>query len=176
MRTTCSKLAILPATSVCAKVEVLVSKPICFIFIVDFNAELNRIAGKYLNPPSMDIYCRVNGSHFPGWNAFLGMCNTAYYNVHWNDNGNLTFTGSSPTDYSTSIVGNRTVEFIRNAALDASKTDGGIFKPFLAVAATRAPHGPETPAPWYKNSLGHARNMRTPAWNYSAVARTNASF
>jgi hypothetical protein len=119
--------------------------------------------GKYLNPPSMDIYCRVPGSHFPGWDAFMGMCNTAYYDVNWNDGGNLTFTGSTPKEYSTSIVGNRTIDFIREAATAKP------FKPFLAVAATRAPHGPETPAPWYKNALGHAKNMRTPAWNYSAV-------
>ena len=37
--------------------------------------------GKYLNPPAMQIYCCSNGSHFPGWDSFMGMCNTAYYNV-----------------------------------------------------------------------------------------------
>ena len=75
----------------------------------------------------------------------------------------MTYTGSAPDEYSTSIVGNRTVAFIRQA-IAADPT-----KPFLAVAATRAPHGPETPAPWYQNALGHARNLRTPAWNYSAA-------
>eukprot|EP01043_Picozoa_sp_COSAG02_P049570 COSAG02_NODE_4992_length_4742_cov_8.191040_1_plen_65_part_00 len=34
---------------------------------------------------AMEIYCRLNGSHFPGWDRFMGMCNTAYYDVHWND-------------------------------------------------------------------------------------------
>jgi N-acetylglucosamine-6-sulfatase len=93
---------------------------------------------------AMEIYCRLNGSHFPGWDRFMGMCNTAYYDVHWNDGGTLTFTGSDPEDYTTSIVGNRTVAFIREVAA-ASLAEGG--KPFLAVAATRAPHSPQTPAP-----------------------------
>jgi hypothetical protein len=93
---------------------------------------------------AMEIYCRLNGSHFPGWDRFMGMCNTAYYDVHWNDGGILTFTGSAPEDYTTSIVGNRTVRFIHEVAA-ASLVEGG--KPFLAVAATRAPHGPQTPAP-----------------------------
>ena len=74
----------------------------------------------------------------------MGMCNTAYYNVHWNDGGTLTYTGSAPDEYTTSIVGNRTVRFIHEVA-GASLAEGG--HPFLAVAATRAPHGPQTPAP-----------------------------
>jgi N-acetylglucosamine-6-sulfatase len=119
--------------------------------------------GKYLNPPSMKIYCERNGSHFPGWTAFMGMCNTAYYNVHWNDDGDLTFTGSAPNEYSTSIVGNRTVSFIRQA-LAATP-----HKPFLAIAATRAPRGPETPAPWYADALPQAVNRVTPAFNFSAA-------
>ena len=67
------------------------------------------------------------------------------------------------TRYSTSIVGNRTVEFIKSA-LSAKPR-----KPFLAVAATRAPHGPSTPAPWYEDALPDAKNRVTPAFNYSAV-------
>ena len=101
----------------------------------------------------------------PGWDAFFGMCNTAYYNIDWVDsNGMLNHTGtwphvqwlgvalfnvwvqcidlvslmcnlagSAPTDYSTSIIGNMTVEFIRGAAT--------MGKPFFVSAATRAPHG-----------------------------------
>jgi hypothetical protein len=54
--------------------------------------------GKYLNPPAMQIYCCSNASHMPGWDSFQGMCNTAYYNVHWNNEGNLTYTGSTPSE------------------------------------------------------------------------------
>lgn len=35
----------------------------------------------------------------PGWDAFVGMCNTAYYKVNWNDGGNLTYTGSKPDEF-----------------------------------------------------------------------------
>ena len=62
-------------------------------------------------------------------------------------------------------MGNRTVAFIRSVA-GASLAEG---KPFLAVAATRAPHGPQTPAPWYADALPDVNNKRTPAWNYSAA-------
>jgi arylsulfatase A-like enzyme len=114
----------------------------------------------------MDIYCRVNGSHFPGWDRFQGMCNTAYYDVHWNLDGDLVFTGNAPTEYTTSIIGNRTVEFIHAAAAAGGKLERRA-KPFLVVAATRAPHGPQTPAPWYADSLMTARNRITPAFNHS---------
>ena len=80
----------------------------------------------------------------------------------WNAPQNTCLAGSAPSEYTTSIVGNRTVQFIHGAATAATT------KPFLVVAATRAPHGPETPAPWYANALPEVRNRITPAWNFSA--------
>ena len=55
-------------------------------------------AGKYLNPPAMETYCRdggtpshpINSGEFqrlPGWDHQLTMCITEYYNVTWNLNG-----------------------------------------------------------------------------------------
>eukprot|EP00935_MAST-01C_sp_MAST-1C-sp1_P002722 g2722.t1 len=81
--------------------------------------------GKYLNPPAMESWCRHNGTHMPGWDRFMGMCNTAYYNINWNLDGDQVFTGSKPTDYSTSIVGNKTVDFIRAHAANNPLTGGG---------------------------------------------------
>ena len=68
--------------------------------------------------------------------------------------------------YSTSIIGNKTVDWLR----------GDFAKPFLAVAAVKAPHvedGPgwpvAVPAPWYNSSALFAgeRPPRTPNWNAS---------
>ncbi|KAH8052198.1 sulfuric ester hydrolase [Aureococcus anophagefferens] len=68
--------------------------------------------------------------------------------------------------YSTSIIGNKTVDWLR----------GDFGKPFVAVAAVKAPHvedGPgwpvAVPAPWYNSSALFAgeKPPRTPNWNAS---------
>jgi N-acetylglucosamine-6-sulfatase len=126
--------------------------------------------GKYLNPPEMEPFCKDNSSTpVPGWNHFLGMCVTAYYNIPWvTSDGTILKTGDKPEEYSTSIVGNRTVDFIRDHAAHTSRdSEGRLTKPFFVSAATRAPHGPQTPAPWYKDHQwpDGSPAMRTPAWN-----------
>ena len=112
----------------------------------------------------MDSYCHNKSIVIPGWSEMLGMCNTAYYNINWVDSeGKLVKTGSKPTEYSTSIVGNKTIDFIERMSLNQSSPR----KPFFVSAATRAPHGPSTPAPWYMNHVfaGGDAAMRSPNWN-----------
>jgi arylsulfatase A-like enzyme len=121
--------------------------------------------GKYLNPPAMDIFCSGNGTKFPGWDHFMGMCNTAYYDITWNMDGALIKTGKEPHEYSTSIVGNKTIEFLHQHMNTSSE------RPFLVVAATRAPHKPQTPAPWYKDALPGTKNRKTPAFNCSVTGK-----
>lgn len=108
----------------------------------------------------MDPYCHNKSTKVPGWDEFYGMCITAYYDVPWvTSEGNIEKTGSAPEEctiyarakthspemkngfYSkavladtTSIIGNKTVDFIRRAALNPTV-------PFFVSAATRAPHG-----------------------------------
>ena len=120
--------------------------------------------GKYLNPPAMDPYCHDEGKRVPGWSEFYGMCVTAYYNVPWvNSDGLLEHTGTSPSEYSTSIVGNKTVDFILRAATASNN------RPFFVSAATRAPHSPETPAPWHATAFPGLKNKITPAFNATGV-------
>jgi N-acetylglucosamine-6-sulfatase len=116
--------------------------------------------GKFLNPPAMDLYCQDDGRRIPGWDDILAMCKTDYYNVPWAQNGYLNRTGKLPNEYTTAIIGNRSVEFIRARGMDGARQ-----QPFLLVAATRAPHSPQTPAPWYKHNFPNATNPRTPAFN-----------
>ena len=80
-------------------------------------------------------------------------------------NGYPNRTGKAPDEYTTSIIGNRSVEFIR-----ARGGDGTRQQPFLLVAATRAPHSPQTPAPWHSSSFPNATNPRTPAFNASRLS------
>ncbi|KAH8075283.1 sulfuric ester hydrolase [Aureococcus anophagefferens] len=107
--------------------------------------------GKYLNPPAMVRYCRnetlgpLDHGWPPGWDAFFGMCDQAstpqgaYYSVNWVDSaaGAVVFTGSEPADYTTSIVGNRSVAYLKLAPKD---------RPFFLAAAVRAPL-PQLPPP-----------------------------
>ena len=136
--------------------------------------------GKYLNPPAMVRFCR-NETLGPlehgwpaGWDIFYGMCDQAstpeggYYDMNWVDSeaGAVTFTGKEPEDYTTSIVGNKTLNFLR--AHHHLLPDN----PFMVAAAVRAPHAPYLPASWYKDHVfpgGRAAVPRTPAYNASTA-------
>eukprot|EP01051_Picozoa_sp_SAG22_P001060 SAG22_NODE_37_length_26837_cov_8.103523_14_plen_424_part_00 len=138
---------------------------------------LTAYFGKYLNPPAMEPYCLNGGTpghpaegafrRLPGWDHQLTMCITAYFNVTWNKNGSMLYTGQTPADYSTSIVGNYTTEFIASQKGTAGRGGGG--QPFHVVAGVRAPHNPMTPAPWYAEALPGLAVPRSPAYNHSAV-------
>ena len=44
------------------------------------------------------------------------MCNTEYFNVTWNLNGSMLYTGEAANEYSTSIIGNYTIDFLHDVA------------------------------------------------------------
>ena len=58
--------------------------------------------------------------------------------------------GNNPEDYMTSVIGNKTVDWLANVSM---ATDSDASTPFFAYVAVHAPHVPATPAPWYNNSL-----------------------
>lgn len=82
-------------------------------------------------------------------------------------NGTEYYSGSRPEEYTTSIIGNYSVNFIHDVAAGAA--GGKPIKPFHLVIGPRAPHNPMTPAEWYMDSLPGLRVPRTAAYNYSAV-------
>jgi len=132
--------------------------------------------GKYLNPPAMVRYCRnetlgpLDHGWPPGWDAFFGMCDQAstpqgaYYSVNWVDSaaGAVVFTGSEPADYTTSIVGNRSVAYLKLAPKD---------RPFFLAAAVRAPHAPQLPPPGYASAFPDARVPRDGAYNATPTGK-----
>lgn len=68
--------------------------------------------------------------------------------------------------YSTSVIGNKSVAFIRDSAAK-QQSDG---RPWMAYIAPKAPHVPSQPARWYENATlpGFPLAPRTPNYNYSA--------
>lgn len=134
--------------------------------------------GKYLNPPAIVKYCRnetlgaLTGGWPAGWSVFYGMCDQAstpegaYYDVNWVDSeaGRITHTGTAPEDYTTSVIGNKTSDWIRQ--------HGKARQPFMAVAATRAPHAPYLPPKWYADTFASVGSPRGyGSYNASCVGK-----
>eukprot|EP00035_Acanthoeca_spectabilis_P008264 m.151280 g.151280 ORF g.151280 m.151280 type:complete len:448 (+) comp14288_c0_seq3:886-2229(+) len=64
-------------------------------------------------------------------------------------------------EYETAFLGNRSVDWIRNATADRV--------PWFLYIAPHAPHGLALPAPWYTKLTINATAPRSPSWNYSAT-------
>ncbi len=121
--------------------------------------------GKYLNiNPGQSIICGQDGQWVipSGWDRWMVMCKPNYARQVWNDQGayRLTNTALRPGDYTTSVIGNATVDWLHQ--LDADQ-------PFLAVVAPHAPHLPATPAPWYTHAGPPQTAPRTHGWNASGL-------
>ena len=69
----------------------------------------------------------------PGWERWFAVCKMGgYFRNSYNDDGAEVELGASPEEYMTSVIGNRTVEW-----LDAV---GRGAEPFFALVAPHAPH------------------------------------
>ena len=108
--------------------------------------------GKVIN--DMGPMCAA-AAHVPtGFNvsdgdAFVAMCNeVVYYKNTFNRNGALFTTGTKPSDYLMSWLGNQTIPWLDRVA--AAAASGGA--PFFAYLAPHAPHFPAEPAPWYADA------------------------
>jgi len=113
-------------------------------------------SGKYHNAPPTGYVPR-------GWDDFFSLNNECqYFNNTFNDNGRHVAFGDAPADYMTSLIGNRSLAFLRSVPAAA---------PFFAYIAPHSSHMPTTPAPWYADApLPSERVARTPAYNASGAA------
>jgi len=123
--------------------------------------------GKYLNhnpktaPAGIDAYMTNGGGHYYGPEFDTqGVSDLAPYNMP-----DGSWTGGAD-DYTTAIVGNISLSWIRKAA----KGDA----PFFAYIAPKAAHEPFTPARWYADHWDPtwpAHEPRPESWNCSADSR-----
>ena len=88
--------------------------------------------GKYLNG-----YRKTDGAYVPpGWDRWVAFRRSRYYGYDLSIDGNLVRFGSSPSDYSTTVLADELMSFI----------EGGV-RPFFALYTPYAPHQPATPGP-----------------------------
>lgn len=124
--------------------------------------------GKWYNEEGEKPVSFCTNGYLPAWkdnatargiasDAYLLCEEGVYFGNSFNENGAIIRRGTAPSDYMTSVIGNRSLSFLQNA----SRTS----MPWAHYVAFHAPHLPATPAPWYANAPVPATAPRTSAWN-----------
>ncbi|MFN2489945.1 MAG: sulfatase [Actinomycetota bacterium] len=115
------------------------------------------LVGKYLNS-----YPFNRGETYipPAWDFWAAFKSTAgYYDYTLNDNGTLVSYGSKGSDYSTDVLRDKALTFMRGAA-----------KPFFLYFAPYAAHEPVIPAPKYASKFAGLEMPRSPNFNEADVS------
>jgi arylsulfatase A-like enzyme len=113
------------------------------------------LVGKYLNDYSLDGHNATP----PGWNDWQAMDSVpleAYYDYTVDENGRLVHYGTKPADYSTTVLTQKAISFLRSAK-----------KPFFLYFAPVAPHLPAVPAPADVGRFDKLAPFASPAVNAS---------
>ncbi|CAN5185625.1 hypothetical protein BH20ACT24_BH20ACT24_09560 [soil metagenome] len=116
------------------------------------------LIGKYLNN-----YDLLGPTYVPpgwdDWHAVTGRPEISFYGYSLNENGRVVRYGNRPEDYSTSVLTDRAVAFIRQAT-----------GPFLLYFAPIAPHLPARPAPEDEGRLAGIDPWRPPSFDEGDVS------
>jgi N-acetylglucosamine-6-sulfatase len=109
--------------------------------------------GKYLN--------NYSGTFVPpGWTHWVAFSPVGYYDYGLTVNGAIEWRGSVPDDYSTDVLADAAVSFIRGAAPG----------PLFVVLAPFAPHWPSTPAARHDGTFSGLTPWRPPGYNEADVS------
>jgi N-acetylglucosamine-6-sulfatase len=118
------------------------------------------LMGKYLNGyPFRSVSETYIPPGWDEWQAFAKTRGTAYYDYRLNENGTLVSYGSAESDYSTDVLKNKGLRFLRATS-----------EPFLLYFSPFAAHPPYTPAPKYQNAFSSLQMPRTPNFNEQDVS------
>ena len=118
------------------------------------------LVGKYINSYT-DAY--VDHAVPPGWDDWQVMDSIpmeAYYNYSINDNGHLVHYGKKPSDYSTTVLAHKAVQFIQQAR-----------HPFFLYFAPVAPHLPAIPAKRDQGKLENIAPIHSPDFNQRNIGK-----
>jgi arylsulfatase A-like enzyme len=127
--------------------------------------------GKYLND-----YMRENGVP-PGWHRWFGMAEPAarYFKATFVDDGEVVSTGKRPADYSTDLMTDKAIEFIRSDEARSAPfyLSIGYVAPHVGKSFVKGDHctdkGPE-PAPRHLGRFRGREIPRTPNFNEDDVS------
>jgi len=110
------------------------------------------LVGKYLNR-----YGTIAPRIPPGWDTFDAISSepeTTYYNITLNENGREVRYGGSPNVYSTDVLGNLALDFVRSTR-----------PPFFLYFAPVAPHLVAAPAPQDVGAFAHLPPPSSPSYD-----------
>jgi N-acetylglucosamine-6-sulfatase len=118
------------------------------------------LVGKYVNAYTDGF---VHHEVPPGWDDWQVMDSIpmeAYYNYSINDNGHLEYYGNKPSDYSTTVLTHKAVQFIQGAR-----------HPFFLYFAPVAPHLPAIPDKRDQGKLENIAPLHDPAFNQRNIGK-----
>ena len=117
------------------------------------------LVGKYIND-----YTRYGHNEIPpGWNDWQVMDSVpmeAYYNYTVDENGKLVHYGHAPADYSTTVLTEKALSFIKQAQ-----------RPFFLYFAPVTPHLPAIPAKQYQRRLENLAPINSPDFNQRNIGK-----
>lgn len=92
----------------------------------------------------------------------------------WPEDSCITATNTSTigAGYLTSELGNRTIAWLHDLDAAAKADPSAVRRPWFVYFATHAPHGPATPAAWYKDACPGVVSPRVPNYNYTGKKTT----
>jgi N-acetylglucosamine-6-sulfatase len=118
------------------------------------------LVGKYVNAYTDGF---VHHEVPPGWDDWQVMDSIpmeAYYNYSINDNGHLEYYSNKPSDYSTTVLTHKAVQFIQEAR-----------RPFFLYFAPVAPHLPAIPDKRDQGKLENIAPLHDPAFNERNISK-----
>jgi arylsulfatase A-like enzyme len=118
------------------------------------------LVGKYVNSYTDGF---VDHAVPPGWDDWQVMDSVpmeAYYNYSINNNGHIENYGNKPSDYSTTVLTHKAVNFIHRAR-----------HPFFLYFAPVAPHLPAIPAKRDQGKLQNIAPIHSPAFNQRNIGK-----
>lgn len=120
--------------------------------------------GKYLNNYPVNAGQNYIPPGWTDWGVFLGTNYEGdyFYNYNMNDNGTLVKYGDAPEDYSTDVIRDKSLQFIKDSVEEGS--------PFFLFMSVYAPHGPATPAPRHSDLYNDLTYPHSPSFGEDDIS------
>jgi arylsulfatase A-like enzyme len=116
------------------------------------------LVGKYINDYSLDGHNRVPPD-WTDWQAMDSVPLEKYYDYTVNENGKLVHYGTAPSDYSTTVLTGKALDFLHHTR-----------RPFFLYFAPVTPHLPAVPAPQDVGRFDSLAPFKSPSLNQANIS------